>query len=293
MLATYGELLIGVQQASSMAELYFMIRNTTLVFGFKNHQPSTDQPRDVMKDSMRLTELTSQLEDIKKCLRLLRICLYIVSAVFLSCFCIFMTIYLAEESTTQIPAYLISQTSFSVLITLSQIFAMGSLYTIIFKHFKGDLDREYRLLVICQSIFALSFIVRSILIILVANCDWVDFPRDYPDPKGDTALWVMFVFQFLIYNFVPYMTIVGLHWFNLTRSQDFSIEDHSDTSQLNEVENYRSSESGPLVTHYGKREQSLIMQYVTSHSSDKSRTKSDSRSEHLRSVQSDSDQGAD
>ena len=44
MTATYGELLIGMQQASAMAELYLLIKNTTLVFGFK--QKTLDQTTD-------------------------------------------------------------------------------------------------------------------------------------------------------------------------------------------------------------------------------------------------------
>ena len=56
------------------------------------------------------------------------------------------------------------------------------LYCIIAGNFKDDLDREYKLLVVCQTIFAVSFFIRVILISLVSAHKWIDYTRDYFNP---------------------------------------------------------------------------------------------------------------
>ena len=68
---------------------------------------------------------------------------------------------------------------FFACVALWQVGVLIMLYFMILRYFKGDLDREYRLLVICQSVLALGYILRFFLIILVVNKNWIDFTRDY------------------------------------------------------------------------------------------------------------------
>ena len=57
-LATYAELLIGVQQAGSMTELYMRISNILFVCDFKNHPPEKDRASEIA----RLTSFREQTE---------------------------------------------------------------------------------------------------------------------------------------------------------------------------------------------------------------------------------------
>ena len=61
----------------------------------------------------------------------------------------------------------------------------------------------------------MTFLLRVILILCVLNDKWIDFGRDYPldMPVGLTA---MFALQFLVYNFVPYITLMYMHYKNFT-----------------------------------------------------------------------------
>ena len=126
-----------------------------------------------------MQELNQELEQLKKCFRLMRKCLYVASVVLFSCLCTFGFINIASENYSPPAAYSISQSALYAITTLLQVTAMSFLYCIIIKNFKGDLDREYRLLVICQSIFAISFVIRVILIMLVLYNKWIDFTSDY------------------------------------------------------------------------------------------------------------------
>ncbi len=53
--------------------------------------------------------------------------------------------------------------------------------------------------------------VRVILIQLVENVKWVNFTRDYPYCMTQTSFLPV---QFVIYNIIPYLTLIYLHWFN-------------------------------------------------------------------------------
>ena len=66
-------------------------------------------------------------------------------------------------------------------------------------------------MIVCQSIFVLSFLIRVCLIAMLQNNKWVDFTRDYPTHMQHTA-WLPL--QFFIYNIVPYCTLCYLHWRN-------------------------------------------------------------------------------
>ena len=85
------------------------------------------------------------------------------------------------------------------------------LFIIITKNFKNNLNREKRQLLICQTIFVFSFILRVALIVAVSHFRWVDFTEDYPCDMANTIFLPM---QFLIYNILPYTTLMYLHWWN-------------------------------------------------------------------------------
>ena len=96
---------------------------------------------------------------------------------------------------------------------------MIMLYSIILRHFRGDLDREYGLLVTCQSALAVSFITRCVLIALVDAGLWIDFNRDFPKNKGTALTWACLPLEFILYNILPYMMLVSAHWYNATRGE--------------------------------------------------------------------------
>ena len=112
---------------------------------------------------------------------------------------------------------------------------LSYLYCIIAGNFKDDLDKEYKLLVVCQTIFAVSFFIRVVLITLVSAHKWIDYTRDYfvPDQNYGKGYWVMFPMQFVIYNFIPYMTIICFHWYN---SKQHSLENDNMSQADRELE---------------------------------------------------------
>jgi hypothetical protein len=65
-----------------------------------------------------------------------------------------------------------------------------------------------------QLIFVITFELRVLLIILVARGVWIDLTRDYrlTDLMDIKFLTIMFAFQFIIYNIVPYLTLAYMHY---------------------------------------------------------------------------------
>ena len=116
------------------------------------------------------------------------------------------------------------------MITVAQVFVLILLYAIILRHFKGDLEREYGLLVKCQSVLAASYIVRCILIAFVYFKMWIDFNRDYPT-KGTPFTWAMLPLEFILYNFAPYMILICAHWYNATTQRDQEFVRHGPVNQ--------------------------------------------------------------
>ena len=102
------------------------------------------------------------------------------------------------------------------LTSLTCIAWLALLFWTIEKNFSSDLDRERKYLLICQSVFVISFTIRLVLIIWVSENDWVDFTRDYPNKMHVTS---MLSLQFIIYNIVPYTTLIYLHYRNLRPQQ--------------------------------------------------------------------------
>ena len=71
-----------------------------------------------------------------------------------------------------------------------------------------------------QSIFVATFILRVCLILAVADGKWIDFTRDYPEGMTNGFLSAMFPLQFIIYNAVPYSTLMLLHLRNYKKTPD-------------------------------------------------------------------------
>ena len=83
------------------------------------------------------------------------------------------------------------------------------------KTFTNELNREMVELLISQSIFVFTFLIRTGLIFAVKADEWVDFNRDYPDHmEGHATATAMFPLQFIVYNILPYATLMLLHYFN-------------------------------------------------------------------------------
>ena len=99
---------------------------------------------------------------------------------------------------------------FAVIGTLC-IIILCMIFWIIGKNFQDNLNKEKRNLLICQSIFVFSFLSRVILIIVVETTKWVDFTSDYPCTMNHTLFLPL---QFIVYNFMPYITLIYLHWWN-------------------------------------------------------------------------------
>ena len=62
----------------------------------------------------------------------------------------------------------------------------------------------------------MTFLLRVFLIICVLSNTWVDFSRDYPNDMDVNFETAMFPSQFLLYNFVPYITLMYMHYKNFT-----------------------------------------------------------------------------
>ena len=71
-------------------------------------------------------------------------------------------------------------------------------------------------LVISEVIFVVTFLLRVALIFCVQKGDWIDFSRDYPDDMKAGFKTAMLPAQFLVYNFVPYITLMYMHYKNFT-----------------------------------------------------------------------------
>ena len=67
---------------------------------------------------------------------------------------------------------------------------------------------------VSQIIFVFTFVLRVCLIAAVADQFWVDFTRDYPDQMQSKLKCTSFSLQFILYNFVPYITLIILHYKN-------------------------------------------------------------------------------
>mmetsp|Transcript_47434 Transcript_47434/g.62760 ORF Transcript_47434/g.62760 Transcript_47434/m.62760 type:complete len:117 (-) Transcript_47434:733-1083(-) len=88
------------------------------------------------------------------------------------------------------------------------------LISIIRRTFTDELNSEMKQLVITEITFVVTFLLRVILILFVQVGHWVDFTRDYPHDMTPGFETIMFPTQFIIYNFVPYTTLMYMHYKN-------------------------------------------------------------------------------
>ena len=105
-------------------------------------------------------------------------------------------------------------------------------------------------LIISQSIYVASFISRCLFWIALIDNKWVDFTRDYPADMGSGFLTAMFPLQFLLFNFVPYSTLMLLHLRNFQRkTSDDQPEQFlfkQDESQNDVITSFSNRTSGGL-----------------------------------------------
>ena len=126
---------------------------------------------------MRLQLLRINSRRLHKWNKIIRIALYVFSISIVIAL-IFMLV--AWNKDDYVPYYsMITSVLFGVAM-LTQLIAMLKIYYLLLKNYQGDLEGEKRSLLISQSIFAFSFFLRSILIVLVLYGHWVAFVRDYP-----------------------------------------------------------------------------------------------------------------
>ena len=70
-----------------------------------------------------------------------------------------------------------------LLFLIAAIACVTMLFMLIYiikKNFNSDLNQERKQLVICQSVFVMSFLIRFSLICVVQQGHWIDFTKDYP-----------------------------------------------------------------------------------------------------------------
>ena len=109
---------------------------------------------------------------------------------------------------------------FCVASILSFVILGFLIHTILKTFTDNELSQEMRQLIVSQTIFVCTFMVRVVLIILVTNHRWIDFLRQYPDCMYKNFETVMFSFQFIIYNIIPYSTLMLFHHLNLKPQKD-------------------------------------------------------------------------
>ena len=70
-----------------------------------------------------------------------------------------------------------------ILFLIAGIACVTMLFMLIYiikKNFNSDLNQERKQLVLCQSVFVASFLIRFSLICVVQADHWIDFTKDYP-----------------------------------------------------------------------------------------------------------------
>ena len=155
--------------------------------------------------------------------------------------------------------------SFFASVALWQFSVLILLYCVILKYFKGELDREYRLLVACQSVLAVGYILRFALIILVINNNWIDFTRDYPNrstSKADNFQWAALPLQFTVYAIIPYMTIILAHWRNAGSSDRTELDRSRVSANISETLDGIHTSSIESFSNIKQSDHSLMVKYV-------------------------------
>ena len=133
---------------------------------------------------------------------------------------------------------------FASTATLCFILLGMLIYIIKKKNFSAELSKERSQLIICQSIFVISFTIRTTLVVAVQYNAWVDFSRDYPTNMHYTLFLPL---SFIVYNILPYLTMIYMHLinFNPNRQNNPSTPPHSSQLYDNSV---RDEEDEELTT---------------------------------------------
>ena len=209
---TYMEILCGLQQFISMFELYQMIQSATLLVNIKLNESRRSTMMTIGAGRISLAQsLVNRQETIKKHSNRARYFLYIIT-VLTAIGIVFALFYILEYNiqSQELTYGIITLTLFGITGILCSIILI-MLFVIITKNFKNNLNKEKQQLLICQSIFVFSFMVRVCLIAVVQSTNWVDFTQDYPCQMNHT---IYLPLQFLVYNFLPYITLMYMHWWN-------------------------------------------------------------------------------
>ena len=115
------------------------------------------------------------------------------------------------------PYYNYSTLTFFCLTCIACNVVMILLILTIRRVFTDELNQEMRQLVISEITFVGTFLLRVILIFVVQQNKWIDFTRDYPDHMMGYFVTIMFPTQFIVYNFLPYITLMYMHIKNFSK----------------------------------------------------------------------------
>ena len=243
-----------------MTELYMSISNILFVCNFKSQQPEAFRQSEIA----RLQTFHRESEIRGKRFRQLRILLLLLTAILVTIIIVYVILALAQVSTdSDVPvSYTILTFAFFAGIASWQTVILTMLYFVIIKHFKGSLDREYGLLVRCQSVLAFGYLLRFILVILCDADIWIEFTRDYPNCMSNNVecqsmdiktnfLWAALPLQFIIYAIIPYLTIIIAHWQNAKFSEQASNQDSQITPQISDRdESLKQTQDGQNFTKF-------------------------------------------
>ena len=106
------------------------------------------------------------------------------------------------------------------IVALCLVVISSLLIYIITKHFKNDLQKETRQLIISQIFFVLTFLIRLILIFLVQFKHWADYVRDFNKDRWEPSYSYLLPLQFIFYNLIPIGVLLYLHFLNFGGTND-------------------------------------------------------------------------
>ena len=198
-----------------MYELYCMILTTATILHLDGEQTAeavTDRST-IRADS--LASFKGAVTSISTRKASARISLYICS-LFLLGLMISECIVSSREASEPKSFQYLTMLLFTVA-ALFYLISLSLLICIIQRNFREELGRERIHLMLCQTVFVTTFIIRVCMLFFEGQGGWVNFSRDYPSPNYVR----MIPFQFAIYDLAPYMTMISLHWINFrTKPED-------------------------------------------------------------------------
>ena len=98
-----------------------------------------------------------------------------------------------------------------------------------------------------------SFLSRCAFWAALSQNHWVDFTRDYPGHMENAVLTAMFPLQFLIFNVVPYSTLMLLHLRNFKKKPSDERPERGSFSQTKLSDSNRTGGRSPReeIFEYG------------------------------------------